>query len=202
VSSVSIYMEGGGKGRGRQAILRNGMDRFLKELKDLTLGRRWRWNLVLCGGRGDTYNAFRRAVKGGKSGVVILLVDSEIPVTAPTYHAHLRSHDRWNLSFAADDQIHLMVQMLETWIVADRQALNRYYGAGFNSSLLPRPNNLEAASAVDKTLERATRRARKGEYRKIDHASDLLSQIDPEMVRKRCPACRRLFETLAEEIGR
>ena len=123
-------------------------------------------------------------------------------MTAATFGQHLQQRDGWNLGFASDDQIHLMVQKMETWITADRQALNDYYGAGFSTGALPGTGNLEAASAVDKALERATRNTTRGEYRKIGHASDLLRRIDPETVRKRCPACRRLFETLAEEIGR
>ena len=95
-----------------------------------------------------------------------------------------------------------MVQTMETWIVADRTALKDYYGEGLDESELPGLDDLEAASAADKALERATRNTGKGEYRKIGHASDLLRRIDPATVRDRCPACRRLFETLAEEIGR
>ena len=95
-----------------------------------------------------------------------------------------------------------MVQTMETWIVADRPVLEDYYGDGFDGNALPGMADLEAASGVDKSLERATRNSGRGRYRKIGHASDLLRRIDPETVRKRCPACRRLFETLAEEIGR
>ena len=90
---------------------------------------------------------------------------------------------------------------METWIVADRTALKDYYGERLDESELPGFDDLEAASAVDKDLVRATRNTGKGEYRKIGHASDLLRRIDPETVRQRCPACRRLFETLAKEIG-
>ena len=41
-----------------------------------------------------------------------------------------------------------------------------------------------------------------GRYRKIGHASDLLRQMNPDTVQDRCPACRRLFDTLTAEIGR
>ena len=202
MSSVSIYMEGGGEGLGRRAILRDGMDIFLGRLKAATLARLWRWNLVPCGSRGDAFKAFRRAVRGGKGGVIVLLVDSEDPVMAATFREHLERRDRWTFEFASEDRIHLMVQTMETWIVADRAALKAYYGEGLDEHELPGLDELETASAVGKALERATRHTGKGEYRKIGHASDLLRRIDPETVRKRCPACRRLFETLTAEIGR
>ena len=198
-------MEGGGEGLGRRAILRDGMDIFLGRLKAATLARLWRWNLVPCGSRGDAFKAFRRAVRGGKGGVIVLLVDSEDPVKAATFREHLERRDRWTFEFASgdsDDWLHLMVRTMETWIVADRTALKDYYGNGLDESELPGLDDLEAAPAVDKALERATRHTGKGEYRKIAHASDLLRRIDPETVRKRCPACRRLFETLTAEIQR
>ena len=178
------------------------MDAFLQELREAARTKGWRWQLTCCGDRGRAFRAFEAAVRQGEPGLLVLLVDSEVPVTAATFGQHLQQHDGWNIGFASDNRIHLMVQTMETWIVADRQALREYYGTGFSAGALPGTGNLEAASAVGKALERATRNTGKGEYRKIGHASDLLRRIDPETVRKRCPACRRLFETLTAEIGR
>ena len=97
-----------------------------------------------------------------------------------------------------------MVQTMETWIVADRTALKDYYGNGFDEDTLPEQEDLEtvAKGSIANALRRATENTTAGRYRKIGHASDLLRRIDPETVRKRCPACRRLFETLTAEIGR
>ena len=203
MSSVSIYMEGGGEGLGRRAMLRDGMDIFLGRLKAATLARLWRWNLVPCGSRGDAFKAFRRAVRGGKGGVIVLLVDSEDPVTAATFREHLEARDGWTIDFAPDDSIHLMVQTMETWIVADRQTLADYFGEGFALDTLP-TRNLEAVSKDDiaAALGRAVRNTRGRTYRKLGDGSVLLQRMDPEIVQRHCCACRRLFETLAEEIGR
>ena len=195
-------MEGGGEGPGRRALLRDGMDIFLGRLKAATLARLWRWNLVPCGSRGDAFKAFRRAVRGGKGGVIVLLVDSEDPVTAASFREHLERRDRWTIDFAPGDRIHLMVQTMETWIVADRTALKAYYGEGLDESELPGLDDPEAASAVGKALERATKNTGKGQYRKIGHASDLLRRMNPDTVQDRCPTCRRLFDMLAEDIGK
>ena len=202
MSAVSIFMEGGGPRAASQDRLRRGMEVFLQELREAARASSWRWRLICCGDRGRTFKAFEAEVKQGEAGLVVLLVDSEDPVTAGTFREHLEGRDGWTFDFAPDDRIHLMVQTMETWIVADRPVLENYYGEGLDGSALPRMDNLEAASGVEKSLERATRNSKRGRYRKISHASDLLRRIDPETVRKRCPACRRLFETLAKEIGR
>ena len=195
-------MEGGGRGLATKNRLRRGMDAFLREQRQAASARSWRWQVVCCGDRGRAFKAFREEIQHGASGVAVLLVDSEDPVTAATFREHLERRDRWTFEFVSDDRIHLMVQTMETWIVADRTALKAYYGEGLDENELPALDDLEAASAVGKALERATRTTGKGEYRKIGHASDLLRRIDPEMVQDRCAACRRLFETLTAEIGR
>ena len=205
MTAVTIFMEGGGRGPATKNRLRRGMDAFLREPRQAASARSWRWQVVCCGDRGRAFKAFREEIQRGASGVAVLLVDSEDPVTAATFREHLERRDRWTFEFASDDSddwLHLMVQTMETWIVADRTALKDYYGEGLDENELPGLDDLEAVSAVGKALERATRNTGKGEYRKIGHASDLLRRIDPETVRRRCPACRRLFDTLAKEIER
>ena len=202
MTAITIFMEGGGRGLATKNRLRRGMDAFLREPRQAASARSWRWQVVCCGDRGRAFKAFREEIQHGAPGVAVLLVDSEDPVMAATFREHLERRDRWTFEFASEDRIHLMVQTMETWIVADRAALKAYYGEGLDEHELLGLDELETASAVGKALERATRHTGKGEYRKIGHASDLLRRIDPETVRKRCPACRRLFETLTAEIGR
>ena len=133
----------------------------------------------------------------------MLLVDAEAAVDKDTPRAHLQTRDNWNLAFAADDMVHLMVQVMETWIVADPDPLAKYYGSGFRKNALPRTDNLETISkesAMD-ALNQATRSTQKGVYHKIRHASDILQRIDQRQVRKRCPACDQLFVTLERRIA-
>jgi hypothetical protein len=91
---------------------------------------------------------------------------------------------------------------MEAWIVADPDALAAYCGQKFRNNALPKAQNLEtvAKNDVAKALEEATRDTQKGSYHKIRHASDLLRLIDQEKVRKRCPRCARLFDTLLKLI--
>ena len=204
MSGVTIYMEGGGDDPARQAALRTGMESFLQRgLGEATPRPR----VVPCGGRSTAFHRFsHRVAENREEETVILLVDSEQRVNAATAREHLRERpeDGWNLDFASDEQIHLMIQTMEAWIVADERALAVYYGDGFDEDALSGREDLEtvAKGAIANALRRATENTTAGRYRKIGHASDLLARIDPETVRKRCPACRHLFETLAKEIGR
>lgn len=200
MTGIAIYMEGGGKSRDGRAALRVGMDALLKPLKDMAQRERVRWRLIACGGRDATLKAFRNAAKDGDT-IAALLVDSEGPVsTTPT--AHLARRDGWQLPAVDGDAIHLMVQVMETWIVADVPALSRYYGSGFESGRLPRRPMLEEAPKADlvRALDRATAATSKGAYRKIRHASELLARIDPEVVKRRCPHFGRLWTWLERQL--
>ena len=134
------------------------------------------------------------------------LVDSEQRVTAATAREHLRQRpeDGWDLSFASEDRVHLMIQAMETWVVADTRALAHYYGEGFDESKLPETDELESVSkgSIAGALRAATENSARRRYHKIWHARDLLRQMNPATVQDRCPACRRLFQTLTAEIGR
>ena len=202
MSGVAIYMEGGGDGRDTKAALRQGMDVFLTPLKDAVRAKSWRWKLVCCGGRNAAFDGFRNAVLMGDDAIVALLVDAEAPVNGPA-RAHLRSRDGWDLAFTSDDVVHLMVQTMETWIVADRDALAQYYGQHFRANALPRNRNLEdvARAEIERTLEQATRNTQKGAYHKIRHASHLLKRMNSQNVRRRCPSCARMFEALDQAIS-
>ena len=57
----------------------------------------------------------------------------------------------------SEDSVHLMVQTMEAWIVADPDALAAYYGQGFRASALPSRPNLEEEDKDDilSALQRA-----------------------------------------------
>lgn len=196
-------MEGGGQGRDSKAALRQGMDEFLAEIKDAFRRHRRRWKLVCCGGRDEAFRGFRNAPTSGDGGIVVLLVDAEGPVAARSPVDHLTERDGWDLGGADDGMIHLMVQTMEAWIVADSGALSGYYGQHFRANALPNRQNLEeeAKEDIETALNQATRRTQKGRYHKIRHASSLLACIDPMIVRQRCPYCERLFSTLLGMVG-
>ena len=202
MNGVTIYMEGGGRGKESRSALRVGMDEFLCRLKAAARAKGWRWKLVCCGPRGDALRGFQYAVTQGGDTVSVLLVDAEGPVTKPV-RGHLHDRDGWDLGFAEDDAVHLMAQTMETWIVADSAALARYYGQGFNENALSNRKNLEEEpkANVERALNQATERSGKGRYHKIRHASDLLQRIDVERAQDRCPHCRRLFDVVGRMLA-
>lgn len=198
MSRIAIYMEGGGDGRDTRAALRQGMDAFLTELKDAVRAKAWHWKLVCCGGRQEAFNAFSHARRTDDFGIIVLLVDAEGSVFKSP-GVHLVERDGWVLDNVSDDFVHLMIQSMESWIVADAAALTTYYGQGFSAKRLPKSRNLEPVARDDiaTALAAATSKTQKGTYHKIRHASDLLNLIDPQKVRRRCPSCNRLFVTVA-----
>jgi len=206
VTGVTIYMEGGGDSWHLKAQLRQGMDEFLASLKSQVQSKRWKWKLTPCGGRRAAHDAFMNARRRpGRGEIIILLVDSEGPVTAatPTQHLQARPNDQWDLTGVAENVIHLMIQCMETWIIADPEALAKYFGRHFNSSALPRRHNLEEIPGpeVTRALARATQRTTKREYRKIRDASALLRLIEPHKVRRRGASCERMFNELGVLIS-
>ena len=197
---IAIYLEGGGKGQSTRAALRQGMDAFLRPLKQAARAKALHWKLVCCGSRTETFRRFEYSTSSGED-VVVLLVDAEGPVDQKP-REHLHSRDGWDLNFASSDSVHLMVQTMEAWIVSDSDALSKYYGQGFNRAALPRTENLESVSRlnVERSLRQATERTQKGRYQKIRHAKDLLGMIDVEQTKRRCRHCARLFRVLGRLI--
>ena len=99
---------------------------------------------IACGSRSQTFKDFRTAVRQQTGDFVILLVDSEGPVEAPSAWAHLHARDGWQRpAVTIEDQAHLMVQCMEAWFLADREALIEFYGQGFLAGSLPGQPNIE-----------------------------------------------------------
>ena len=202
MSSITIYMEGGGDSIDTRAALRQGMDSFLQPLKHATRNRGWSWNLVCRGPRGEAFRAFCDAVSSAHDILVVLLVDAERPVGQPARH-HLKERDGWDLSAVGEDRVHLMVQAMEAWFVADPTSISEYYGHGFRKEALSSEQDLEGVTTYNLShwLRRAMRDSSKGNYHKTRHASDLLKLIDRATVAARCRHCKRLFDVLGDMIA-
>jgi hypothetical protein len=132
--------------------------------------------------------------------VAALLVDSEEPVTANTPIQHLYARDGWDFAALPNCEVFLMVQTMEAWFLADREALATFYDGGFLPKALPgSATNLEIIrkTDVEPGLKKATRRTKtKGEYHKINHGAALLALIDPRIVEDASPHAARFHEFL------
>ena len=200
MTTVKLYVEGGGESNALRTACRKGFSQFLE--KAGLSGRMPR--IVACGSRNAAYKDFCTALSQNKDELPLLLVDSET-IVAPNDGSwqHLRQRDNWSRPQGAnDDHAHLMAQCMETWLIADRDTLANYFGNGFNQNSLPQNYNLEAVDKEEiyRSLKNATRQTMKGSYSKGNHSFEILARINPELTCNRCSYANRLVAFLLKTL--
>jgi len=92
----------------------------------------------------------------------------------------------------------LMVQVMETWFIADRKAMKQFFGANFREAAIPEWPELEVVPkrAVYESLDKATADCGPRKYAKGKMSFDLLGNISPAKVEAASPHARRLFQRL------
>ena len=88
-----------------------------------------------------------------------------------------------------------MVQVMESWLLADRNALQTYFGERFKANVIrqwPQLEELPKETVFD-VLEKATAGCPRP-YSKGKVASELLAQIDPGLVQRACPHAKSLLD--------
>jgi len=214
VRLIFIYIEGGGiegedgkddKGTRNARALREAFDGFFGQLRAIAKQNRIKWHNVACGPRGQAYKDFRIGRNSDPDAFHILLVDSESPVNTPRWqHLHQSSEDKLGKELCEEDEkhIHLMVQTMEAWLIADRDNLRNFYGEGFKEEKLPDgdvediPKDLLLIK-----LRAATRDSGKGRYHKTRDGFQILGTLDVSKVRAAAPRCEQLFHVLEREVG-
>jgi hypothetical protein len=195
-----MYIEGGSKGNRR---LREGFSVFFNKIVELAREQRIKLQFISCGARTETYADFLRAIETHPAALNILLVDSEQPVDHKLNPIeHLQSVDNWSLPGCSEESCHMMVQAMEAWFLADIEALAGFYGQGFNPNNIPARQDVEEIpkAMLEETLRTATRKTKKGAYHKGKHSHEILKRIDPDLVCKRAPHCKRLFNVMTRAI--
>ena len=192
--SVRLYVEGGGD-RNSKIACREGFRSFVRKA-----GAEGRMpKIIASGSRDEAFDDFN-AAHAQRSETAMLLVDAEEEVTVSGSWAHLRSRDNWRRpTDASNDQCHLMVQVMESWFLADREALASFYQQRFRPQALPgNPNQVERVpkNDVKDGLERATRATAKGRYHKGRHSFEILASLDPAKVTAASPYARKFVQTL------
>ena len=194
--TVRLYIEGGGDNRRLGAQFREGWTKFF-----VTAGLGGRMPKVVRGGsRTQTFDRFATDAAERNADVVsLLLVDSEYPVEAGhSVWQHLRASDGWNKpAGAGEDNAFLMVQVMETWFLADRDALRKSFGSRFSENALGQWADLEDVpkETVLGALRNATERCPK-RYAKGRVSFELLAQVDPARVEASCPHANALLTRL------
>ena len=202
---MKIYVEGGGDSNLLKTACRRGFSEFVQKA-----GLEGKMpSIVACGGRQAAYDAFSTAVANGKP--AMLLVDSEGPIDStyqqgaldtwtPWEHLKNREGDGWPQPDDTPNTCHLMVQCMEAWFLADRAALAKYFGQGFNAAALPpAQNSIENIEKreIYQSLKNATKDTKtKGKYDKGEHSFKILELMDPQKVIAASPWAKRFIETL------
>jgi len=192
--SITLYVEGGGDSKELKKRCRRGFRKFIENAG--LAGRMPR--IVACGGRGNAYKSFETALGvGGRT--PMLLVDAEVPLSAESPWEHVGNQDGWDRpNGAGDDHCHLMVQIMESWFLADRSALASFYGREFQVGALPEDRSVEQISKADvlRGLKRATRNTTKGSYHKGSHSFTILGKINPTVVGSGAPSAKGFLDVL------
>lgn len=190
---VRIFIEGGGDGKVLDGAFKYAWWKFFT-----AAGLDGKMPAIVRGeGRSETFRKFQNTPWKPRE-LRLLLVDSEGPVDAnhtAWQHLKARPADNWDRpEWAADDSAYLMVQFMETWFLADREALRRFFGQSFNANPFREWPSLEAVpkATVLSALERATG----GRYRKGMISFQLLGMISPDKVAAACPHAKQLLDYL------
>ncbi len=156
--------------------------------------------VVRGGPRIRTFDLFITAIENhDPAHVPFLLVDSEGPVQAGhSVWKHLQTRDQWNQpGGAGEDQAFLMVQLMETWFLADRAALKTHFGDQFRENALKQWPQLEDVpkETVLEALKKATTNC-SNPYAKGKVSFELLGKTNPSLVEAACPYAKALLNRL------
>ena len=199
---IKLYVEGGGKGSHKRATikLQQGFDSFFKEIKELARSKKISFKIIPAGNTQSTYDDFIFSVENSPQSFNLLLVDSDdaLGENEPARSFLQKKYKKWKLKTVKDEQCHLMVRIMESWLIADVDALKEFYGQGFNAGAIPKNRNVEEITKeqIEKSLKSAIAKTNKNEYHKIEHGAKLLEKINPKKVCEAAPHCEKLFDEI------
>jgi len=194
LTAIRLYVEGGGPGsyakcrRAFKAL-------FLKVVPDKEV------TVIACGARDDALSDFGLALSQRPHENLYVLIDSEAPVVdghGPIRHLQAEGKQ---VRGAQEAQVHLMVECMEAWFLADRSCLRTYYGNRLDEGALPGNPNIEAVNKTEvlRGLARAARNTPKKRYDKGRDSFELLSRIDPSTLRRAAAHAERLFAAAEQD---
>jgi hypothetical protein len=188
VKELRIYFEG-------DEGLKQGFDRFLREIKEAAQSKRWEFAAVAT--NGTPAKEYLIALKTHRRAWNVLLLDSDEALVRSSTSLLRRK----GLKGCDPDSIFWMVEIMESWFLADIDALERYYRGSFKTKAVKGNPEVEKIPKGDvlARLENATRRTKAGKYQK-NHAFKLLELIDPAKVRKAAPNCDRMFRLILARL--
>jgi len=193
---IKLYIEGGGDGATQDTAFRAGWAAFFEKA-----GLRKMPRLIRGGGRGQTFDAYCTGVKTRRPDELpLLLVDSEDLVNVGhDAWPHLKASDKWTKPRGAETaDAFLMITCMETWFVADREALKAFFHDCWKDKALPKWPDLEKVEKgrILQALDKATAGCGDRKYAKGKVSFDLLKVIDPKVVERHLPSASALLDRL------
>jgi len=204
---VEIFVEGGGESKELRIRCREGFRKLIEKCH--FQGRMPKINA--CGGRGKAFDMFQIA-HTNREGYPILLVDSEDPVLGSDVTPdssigwdHLLIRDQWARPIEANNnQAQMMTTCMESWIMADHEALKKFYGSRLHNSALLPVHDLERRLRhdVQERLIHASADCGNGKgYKKGEHSFKLLASLNPDVLGCYLPHFQRFRQTLNENLA-
>lgn len=197
---AKIYLEGGGDSKEQDIRCQEGFHKLLKNCG--FEGRSPR--LRACGGRNQVFDTFRTAFENSGTAYIAMLIDSEEPINnKEATWEHLKKWDKWDRpQGATDDQVLFMTTCMETWIVADREALREHYDLHLQESALPavdtgleNRNRHDVQDKLEKATENCLNYCKKGNRSFI-----ILGKLNPETLKQYLPSFTRTINILQEKL--
>lgn len=195
--SFIIYIEGGGdRNHHLETSFRRAWRSFFQKAG---LGGSMP-RIVRGGARNRTFELFSININNpAPDRIPLLLVDSENKVKkSHSVWEHLQTYDGWTKpSGTGDEHAFLMVQAMDSWLLADRAALQKYFGRGFRDKAIKQWSELEEIpkATVIEALRNATANCSKP-YAKGKVSFELLQRVDPSHVEAKCPHFKALLTRL------
>lgn len=212
---VKVYVEGGGDTVQGQARLRQAFGKFFEDYirRNGQFGNRPSFDP--SGSREQTVAAYKNGLRDRPSERSMVLIDSEAPkeATADNWE-FLRelansgnpARFQWTNrpSGAREDDLHFMVQSMETWLLADPAAIKTHYGPRYHTTHVANLSNrrieeLSPSQAVA-AIKNGARDCPNRDYRKTVDGPAVLETAEPEKVAHRCPHAKKFLEALTAAL--
>lgn len=157
--------------------------------------------IVAAGDGPAAHKAYEKFVSRSEDDrIVFLLIDSEQHKERdlPNWEFLSRTRKLRKPKAAGVNSLGLMVQCMETWFLADRDAAIGYFRLGKGGDPLPRHAHPELVPKVRilDSFDKASHQSRRRRYQKGADALALLGLVDPNIVAERCPHAERFFNAL------
>jgi hypothetical protein len=192
VSSVQVFVEG-------NSTLKLPLIQFIGKAVPASRGS---IAIHLGKNKDETIKDFLRTLHENSSANVFLLVDSDAPDDGKLFEK-LKQTTAWRKHApkrVQAERIHWMVQVMESWFLADGAALKAYYKKSFKASALPKGSNVEQISKPD--VFKALKQVAALGYEKAAHAPNILGYLSPNTVRARAAHCGRFLDALSTTISK